>query len=159
MGMRRESGGMIFIPRPHQLAARDAFLAARREGRPGFLMPAGGLAFCGRGPWVRDVDSDFLRREASPFTAVNRRSNSAALRICSDASRSDGNRGRGRAAGGASDGTGSSIAGPLKRSGEASPRLRARVTIGQGGPEKLTRLKNSSHSSTGGVAGALETLR
>src|SRR5829696_4089476 len=37
-GMPRESGGMIFIPRPHQLAARDAILAARREGRPGFLL-------------------------------------------------------------------------------------------------------------------------
>ena len=36
--MPRESGGMIFIPRPHQLAARDAILAARREGRPGFLL-------------------------------------------------------------------------------------------------------------------------
>jgi hypothetical protein len=32
MGMPRESGQMIFIPRPHQLAARDAILAARREG-------------------------------------------------------------------------------------------------------------------------------
>jgi len=38
MGMPRESGGMIFIPQPHQLAARDAILAARREGRPGFLL-------------------------------------------------------------------------------------------------------------------------
>ena len=38
MTMPRESGGMIFIPRPHQLAARDAILAARREGRPGFLL-------------------------------------------------------------------------------------------------------------------------
>src|SRR5215217_449136 len=38
MGMPRESGGMIFIPRPHQLAARDAILGARREGRPGFLL-------------------------------------------------------------------------------------------------------------------------
>ena len=38
MGMPRESGRMIFIPRPHQLAARDAILAARREGRPGFLL-------------------------------------------------------------------------------------------------------------------------
>ena len=38
IGMPRESGRMIFIPRPHQLAARDAILAARREGRPGFLL-------------------------------------------------------------------------------------------------------------------------
>src|SRR3954463_13953733 len=38
MGMPRESGQMIFVPRPHQLAARDAILAARREGRPGFLL-------------------------------------------------------------------------------------------------------------------------
>ena len=36
--MPRESGQMIFVPRPHQLAARDAILAARREGRPGFLL-------------------------------------------------------------------------------------------------------------------------
>jgi hypothetical protein len=28
----------LFIPRPHQLAARDAMLAARRESRPGFLL-------------------------------------------------------------------------------------------------------------------------
>src|SRR5215218_3210576 len=104
-------------------------------------MPGGGSSFCGRGPWARaDVGSDFLRREASPFTAVNSRSNSAALRICSDASRSDGNRGRGRAAARASVRTGAS--GPLKRSGEASPRLRARVTIGQGRSEKLTRGKH-----------------
>src|SRR3954471_22412264 len=34
----RESGGIIFISRPHQLAARDAILSARREGRPGFLL-------------------------------------------------------------------------------------------------------------------------
>ena len=38
IGMPRESGQMIFVPRPHQLAARDAILAARREGRPGFLL-------------------------------------------------------------------------------------------------------------------------
>ena len=38
MGMLRESGRMIFIPRPHQLAARDAILAARLEGWPGFLL-------------------------------------------------------------------------------------------------------------------------
>ena len=38
IGVPRESGGMIFIPRPHQLAARDAILAARRESRPGFLL-------------------------------------------------------------------------------------------------------------------------
>src|SRR5215204_3060940 len=37
-GYARESGGIIFIPRPHQLAARDAILAARREGRTGFLL-------------------------------------------------------------------------------------------------------------------------
>ena len=36
--MPREGSGMIFIPRPHQLAARDAMLGARREGRPGFLL-------------------------------------------------------------------------------------------------------------------------
>ena len=36
--MPRESGQMIFVPRPHQLAARDAIVAARREGRPGFLL-------------------------------------------------------------------------------------------------------------------------
>src|SRR5215210_3034715 len=34
----RESGRIIFIPRPHQLAARDAILAAKREGRRGFLL-------------------------------------------------------------------------------------------------------------------------
>src|SRR5215207_5270344 len=38
IGMPRESGRMIFIPRSHQLAARDAILVARREGRPGFLL-------------------------------------------------------------------------------------------------------------------------
>ena len=39
IGMPRESGQMIFVPRPaHQLAARDAILTARREGRPGFLL-------------------------------------------------------------------------------------------------------------------------
>ena len=38
IGVRPESGGMIFIPRPHQLAARDAILAARREGLPSFLL-------------------------------------------------------------------------------------------------------------------------
>src|SRR3954453_15860301 len=38
IGMPRESGQMIFVPRPHQLAARGAILAARREGRPGFLL-------------------------------------------------------------------------------------------------------------------------
>jgi len=38
MGMPRESGGMIFIPRPHRLAGRDAILSARRGGRPGFLL-------------------------------------------------------------------------------------------------------------------------
>ena len=32
------SSDTIFIPRPHQLAARDAILAAKREGRPGFLL-------------------------------------------------------------------------------------------------------------------------
>ena len=32
IGMPRESGQMIFVPRPHQLAARDAILAAKREG-------------------------------------------------------------------------------------------------------------------------------
>src|SRR5215211_4298322 len=38
IGMPRESGQMIFVPRPHQLAARDAILAARHERRPGFLL-------------------------------------------------------------------------------------------------------------------------
>jgi superfamily II DNA or RNA helicase len=38
MGMPRESGRTMLIPRPHQLAARDAILAARRECRPGFLL-------------------------------------------------------------------------------------------------------------------------
>src|SRR3954453_11726813 len=33
-----EIGRTTFVPRPHQLAARDAILAARREGRPGFLL-------------------------------------------------------------------------------------------------------------------------
>jgi hypothetical protein len=32
------SSDTIFIPRPHQLAARDAILAAKRQGRPGFLL-------------------------------------------------------------------------------------------------------------------------
>ena len=36
--MPRETGQTILIPRPHQLAARDAILAARRERRPGFLL-------------------------------------------------------------------------------------------------------------------------
>jgi len=30
--------GPDFIPRPHQIAARDAILAARSAGRPGFLL-------------------------------------------------------------------------------------------------------------------------
>lgn len=34
----RPDVGALFTPRPHQLAARDAILAARREGRPGFLL-------------------------------------------------------------------------------------------------------------------------
>ena len=46
MGMPRESGGMIFIPRPHRLAGRDAILSARRGGRPGFLL--GDLTGLGR---------------------------------------------------------------------------------------------------------------
>src|SRR3954466_9901092 len=37
-GLPREADRTILIPRPHQLAARDAMLAARREGRPGFLL-------------------------------------------------------------------------------------------------------------------------
>src|ERR1700710_1247760 len=28
----------LLVPRPHQIAARDAILAARAEGRPGFLL-------------------------------------------------------------------------------------------------------------------------
>src|ERR687889_353406 len=36
--MPRETGRTVLIPRPHQLAARDAILAARRECRPGFLL-------------------------------------------------------------------------------------------------------------------------
>ena len=36
--MSRDSGRAIFIPRPHQLAARHAILEARGEGRPGFLL-------------------------------------------------------------------------------------------------------------------------
>ena len=28
----------LFIPRAHQIAARDAILAAREAGRPGFLL-------------------------------------------------------------------------------------------------------------------------
>src|SRR3954452_21065240 len=36
--MPDEIGRTTFVPRPHQLAARDAMLAARREGRPGFLL-------------------------------------------------------------------------------------------------------------------------
>src|SRR3954465_12317847 len=34
----RSGSDMTLIPRPHQLVARDAILAARREGRPGFLL-------------------------------------------------------------------------------------------------------------------------
>ena len=34
-GLPREGDRTILIPRPHQLAARDAIVAARREGRPG----------------------------------------------------------------------------------------------------------------------------
>jgi len=118
--------------KPNWRAIAEGFTPALNAARTALAfpkgMPAGGLSFCGRGPWARpDVGSDFIRREASPCTAASRRSNSAALRICSDASRSDGKRGRGSAVAGASDRTGSSIA--LKRSGEASPRLRARVTI------------------------------
>src|SRR5215210_780479 len=36
--MPRETGRTILIPQPHQLAARDAILAAKREGRRGFLL-------------------------------------------------------------------------------------------------------------------------
>src|SRR4051812_32317116 len=131
---------MTACDKPNWRAIAKGFTPALNAARTALAfpegMPAGGLGFCGRGPRVRtDVGcgGDFLRREASPCTAVRRRSNSVALRILSDASRSDGKRGRtgGLAAAGASNRTGSSIAGPLKRSGEASPRLRAGVTIGQ----------------------------
>jgi hypothetical protein len=37
-GLPREGDRTILIPRPHQLAARDAIVAARREGGPGFLL-------------------------------------------------------------------------------------------------------------------------
>src|SRR5207237_177634 len=30
--------GPVFVPRPHQLVARDAILRARADGRPGFLL-------------------------------------------------------------------------------------------------------------------------
>src|SRR3954468_5807121 len=62
-GMPRESGGMIFIPRPHQLAARDAILAARREGRPGFLL--GDLTGLGKtlSVWAALAAMPFRRRE------------------------------------------------------------------------------------------------
>ena len=33
-----ERDGPDFVPRPHQVAARDAILAARRAGKPGFLL-------------------------------------------------------------------------------------------------------------------------
>ena len=33
-----ERDGPDFVPRPHQVEARDAILAARRAGRPGFLL-------------------------------------------------------------------------------------------------------------------------
>src|SRR5215203_7469240 len=36
--MPHETSRTTFIPRPHQLAARDAILAARHERRPGFLL-------------------------------------------------------------------------------------------------------------------------
>jgi hypothetical protein len=56
-GLPRESGRTIYIPRPHQLAARDAILSARREGRPGFLLgDLTGLAsmlFTLRSEWQR----------------------------------------------------------------------------------------------------------
>jgi hypothetical protein len=32
------SDAALFVPRPHQIAARDAILDARRQGRPGFLL-------------------------------------------------------------------------------------------------------------------------
>ena len=37
-GLPREGNRTILIPRPHQLVAPDAILAARQEGRPGFLL-------------------------------------------------------------------------------------------------------------------------
>src|SRR5215210_8839191 len=37
-GLPREGDRTILIPRPHQLAARDAIVAARRRGRPGFVL-------------------------------------------------------------------------------------------------------------------------
>ncbi|MBU2106624.1 MAG: DEAD/DEAH box helicase family protein, partial [Alphaproteobacteria bacterium] len=33
-----ERDGPDFVPRPHQVAARDAIIAARRAGKPGFLL-------------------------------------------------------------------------------------------------------------------------
>ena len=38
MSTRPTRSAPLFTPRPHQLAARDAVLAGRREGRPGFLL-------------------------------------------------------------------------------------------------------------------------
>lgn len=35
---RLEESGPHFVPRPHQEAARDAIIAARKRGRPGFLL-------------------------------------------------------------------------------------------------------------------------
>ena len=131
---------MTACDKPNWRAIAKGFTPALNAARTALAfpegMPAGGLGFCGRGSWARaevGFGSGFLRREASPSTAVRRRWNSVALRIWSDASRSDGKRGRagGLAAAGASERTGSSVAGPSKRSDQASPRLRARVTIGQ----------------------------
>src|SRR4051794_19138987 len=36
--IRLADEGPDFVPRPHQVAARDAILAARAQGRPGFLL-------------------------------------------------------------------------------------------------------------------------
>jgi len=33
-----EADAPVLLPRPHQAAARDAMLAARAQGRPGFLL-------------------------------------------------------------------------------------------------------------------------
>ena len=94
---------MTACDKPNWRAIAKGFTPALNAARTALAfpegMPAGGLGFCGRGSWARaevGFGSGFLRREASPSTAVRRRWNSVALRIWSDASRSDGKRGRAR---------------------------------------------------------------
>src|SRR5829696_6635037 len=89
---------MTACDKPNWRAIADGFTPALNAARTALAfpegMPAGGLGFRGRRPRGRsEVGSGFPRREASPFTAVSRRSNSASLRIWSEASRSHGKRG------------------------------------------------------------------